>query len=133
MAFKLTKAEDATRTQLVSDLRTKATALEDAIREYNERVAALHAEVLAQHVDAYNEAVSNARDFVEEIQTRAQEEFDGKSERWQEGDKGQAAQSWQEEWAGTSLDDIDMDEPQGIIEPTMDHADTLEGLPEAAE
>lgn len=57
-------------------------------------------------ITTYNLAAKNAREFVEEIASRARDTFDEKSERWQEGDAGQALNSFAEDWEAINLDPL---------------------------
>lgn len=106
MAFKLTKQETAEQANLVEELREAFSKAQDEIR-------------------SYNELVEKARNYTETVAARMREEFDGKSETWQEGDRGQEAEGLINEWEGVDLREVD--EPEG------DHADTLEGLPAGTE
>lgn len=129
MAFKLTKTESKTRENLVAELEIAASALNSAVEAYNEAVKAAWEE-LAPAIEAYNEKVGEAREFAEGIAERAQEEIDGKSDAWRDGDRGTAAQAWQEEWAGVDLSDVEIDEPEELEAPDPAHRDDLENLSE---
>jgi hypothetical protein len=106
MAFKLTKDEKAERDRLIKELRARATAIADAVTDYNE-------------------VLSEATDFAAGISVRADDEISEKSERWQEGEKGAAAASWRDGWDNIDLDEVDA--------PDTEHADNLENVPEVAE
>jgi hypothetical protein len=63
MAFKLTKKQIAERDALAADLRLKAALLVVAITEYNETSSTV-APAARDAIDAYNEAIEAARDFI---------------------------------------------------------------------
>jgi len=105
MSFELSANELKTRDQLLADLQRVTTALEDATNDYN---------TVVDDIDTY---VSSVRD-------RLQEEFDEKSEKWQEGDKGSAASTLIEEWSSMDVGHVEVDLP--IYE-------ALENLPTASE
>jgi len=105
MSFELSANELKTRDQLLADLQRVTTALEDATNDYN---------TVVDDIDTY---VSSVRD-------RLQEEFDEKSEKWQEGDKGSAASTLIEEWSSMDVGHVEVDLP--IYE-------ALENLPIASE
>jgi peptide subunit release factor 1 (eRF1) len=96
MAFKLNKTE---------------------IKQHQDLSAALRAafdEITAATI-AFNEAIGNARDFASRVAGEREENIGNKSEAWQEGDRGQAAQAWVESWAECDLGE--MDEPdESIVE-----------------
>jgi hypothetical protein len=59
----------------------------------------------------------------------ARDEFDARSERWQESNPGIKVRSWIEQWE-VSLDDIDLDVPEQLLEiDPEEHAFEIEGAP----
>ena len=106
MAFKLSKEQLANRAALTADLRDKARALNIAIAEFNRGVGPF-AQAVAEAQDAYNETLDVARNLADGIAEPAREQFDAKSERWQEGENGMRVRSWIEQWE-MSLDDIEL-------------------------
>jgi hypothetical protein len=106
MAFKLTKDEAARKTHIM------------------EALAEARAEIEAAG-DRYNEVLEQARAFAQEVAEDRRADWDLKSERWQEGDKGQAADAWISEW-----ENFDSEE---AAEPDMDGAADLDNLPDCAE
>lgn len=132
MAFKLTKTEAARRNGLAKALAERADALRDGIECFNAAASEHWAEVEAAR-DEYNRALEEARSFVEEVREARQAEFDDKSERWQEGERGEAAAAWLAEWEQPDLDDVELDGPEPVEEPDLGHAEALVDLPDAAE
>jgi hypothetical protein len=63
----------------------------------------------------YNETVERARNLAGQISDTAQEDFDAKSERWQDSDTGIQVRSWIEQWE-MSLDDVDLELPEPLEE-----------------
>ena len=79
-------------------------------------------------IDAYNEILSEAKGFAEDISRQQEEYYDERSDAWQDGDKGQEYQSWQEEWANWQPDDV----PHIALEADPDieeHGEELTQLP----
>lgn len=101
--WKLTKDEKQRRDELIEDLRTAASVIEDA-------------------VTAYNEKLSAAQEFIEEVASRIESDKDDMSDKWQEGDKGEAVQGWIDSLREGDFDDLEFDTPE--------HADSLENMPE---
>jgi hypothetical protein len=132
VAFKLSKSEAARRDELARALAEKADALRAKIEGYNDAMAKCW-EAVACAVEEYNYALADARSFVEEVHTQRQGEYDDKSERWQEGERGEAAAAWLGEWEQPDLDDVELGEPEPVEEPDLEHAEALENLPEAAD
>lgn len=78
-------------------------------------------------INIYNEALNAAREFVEETKNRLQEEFDAKSESWQESERGNSATDMIAEWENLDLgDDVDLSD-------TLNHSGLLEDLPTESE
>lgn len=130
MAFKLDKQEIGRRDQIVTDLTEGRDKLEDALAVYNDEVTKLR-QPLDAAVLAYNEAVESARGFAEDIATQADGEIDDKSDRWREGENGQAATAWKDEWEGALFEEVSVEYPEDIVVDGVDHAETLDQLPEA--
>ena len=74
---------------LATALREAKDKLVIAIDEYNAATTDPRAAVESA-LKEYNEALAEAKGFAEDIANEAESEFDNKSEKWQEGDRGQA-------------------------------------------
>ena len=125
MTFKVSKEQLTKRDALAAELRQKAATLNIAIAEFNKGIEPLvHAAAEAQA--NYNETLEAARTLTGNVAEAAQEEFEAKSERWQESDKGIEVRTWIEQWE-MSLDDIELALPEPLeeIDPE-EHADELE-------
>jgi len=90
MAFKLTAEE--------------AKTFEDLRGTYNQTK-----ELLQHAVDNYNEILTQLAEFRDSLLERLQGEFDEKSEKWQESDKGSAVGAMIDEWENLNLEEIDQD------------------------
>ena len=88
---------------------------------------------LTAAVEAYNGILADARGFAEDIASTAEAEIDEKSDKWREGDKGEAAALFRDEWQNLSLDDVEIDLPEEITFDDPDHAAVLDGAPVEAE
>lgn len=132
MTFKITKAQIAERDALVTDIRAKADALEAAITAYNDGIEKL-ATALSEAAEEYNGALADVQDFVSGVAEDGRAEFEEKSERWQEGEKGQYADAWLQQWESLELEDFEFDAPEPVeeIDPSS-VSDPLADLPESA-
>jgi hypothetical protein len=131
MAFKLDKGDLARRAELVDDLRELWGKVEDAVSVYNAEVAKLK-EPLEKAIADYNEKSLEAAGFAEDIGNAADGEIDDKSEKWREGEKGEAAIEWKDAWQGVEIGELEMDWPDEISVEAPDDADNLEQLPAEA-
>jgi hypothetical protein len=124
VAFQLTKAELKERDEMVASVKEKQTALNTAIEEYNETVNEAWGK-LEDYVNEFNGALSDLRDFVEQAKDRLTGEYDDKSEKWMEGEKGTAVRIWIDTFGSIMIDDFDPDPPSEV-----DRLDDIEGLDE---
>lgn len=97
--LKLSKKQQAERDELIASLAAAKEQLiearqsvEDAVSQYNDRV------------NEVNEVAASINEFCENIVSRAEEEMEGRSEKWLESDRGEAAAAWIEDWQNVSLD-----------------------------
>jgi hypothetical protein len=88
------RPEERTRSEL-EQLVGDAT---DGLEVLREKIGELVTEFNEKYVTPLAEKMTEAYGFVEDIVNERQTDFDDKSERWQEGERGQAAQSWLQDW-----------------------------------
>lgn len=128
MAFKLSKEELKRRTNYFDELTVLRAELEDAINVFNAEVEKLKEPVTAA-LTKYNEVVEQARGFAEDIAREADEEIDSKSDKWRDGEKGQAAILWKDEWERADLSDFEITFPDELPGDLPEHPEILDGLP----
>lgn len=85
--LKFTTHERAALAFAAAEAEAIHAEIEDLIAQYNADIAAL--------VERFADATDIARGLVEDAASAADVYFDDKSEKWQEGDRGQAYQAWQ--------------------------------------
>jgi hypothetical protein len=129
MALKLSKAQRAKRDEFVTRLNEASGKISTAVDEFNSALETLKAPIEAA-VEAYNEIVVEAKEFTDEIAGDADNEISEKSDTWQEGERGQAAVGWKDEWQSIDLDEIEVELPDEISFDEPLHADDLESAPE---
>ena len=126
MAFTLSKAQDARRTELVDKYR-------DKFREY-ERIFGKSLKLVEQAesdingaIASLNEVIGEMNEFIEEIKDNWQGQFDDKSETWQEGERGQAVSNLISEWETqfNIIDDVEFSQ----IDMADDEIEQFENLP----
>jgi len=128
MPFKLNKEQSAKRRALAADLRAKAAVLNVAIAAFNRGIEPL-SRAVAEAQAGYNEALEMARALAASVAETAREEFDAKSERWQDGETGTQVRSWIEQWE-MNLDEVDLELPEALEELDPDaHAGELDDAP----
>jgi hypothetical protein len=94
MSFTLTNEETTVLATHQAKLDLCADAIEDAIREYND-------------------ALEEAKGFLESVTERLQEQFDGMSKRWMESEQGDAADTFIRRWSDvvSGIEDLDTTTP----------------------
>lgn len=127
MAFKLTKSEVQQHTHFYEELEVRQTRLDDVVKlledlegtddpedaaeleAFNKRKKEV-ADDLKLAIDAYNQHAAEINSFCADIASAWQDDYDNKSETWQEGDKGQAVYSLIEQWNEFHIEDADEDD-----------------------
>lgn len=132
--MKLSKMTQQSIAMLVDAVKTEQTKVADALAEFNAAMAGRR-DSFAAVVTAYNASLEDLKGTLEAAKDEQQEEFDGKSERWQEGDRGQAAEEWITalESACDSLDPIAVALPEEVEAPDFPDLDDIEALPSQPE
>lgn len=105
---RLSKEQDDRWTDLLGDVDLQSEQLDSA-----------H-DAICQAVDAYNEELAEysgkvqaLRDYRDELVAEMQCYYDEKSERWQDGEKGAAYQTWIDEWETLDIPD----DPEPLEQP----------------
>jgi hypothetical protein len=80
-------------------------------------------EALGNAVSTYNDVLSDAREFRDELVSDMDSFASERSDKWQESEAGQEYDAWKDEWEQLDLDDIDPPE-----EYELEHADSLDQL-----
>lgn len=127
MAFKLNKDENQQHQQLIEDLRTTYEKIETL-----KKADPICITDLRLQIASYGVIVDETEDFRDTVASRLRSEFDDKSEKWQEGDKGSEVNEFITEW-----EDVTFETPEIPIDVTEfecdDFSETLEGLPTGME
>lgn len=118
---KLTKADLQRRDDLTERLRSSAEALE---QEHTDLTTAI--ETFNRKLDAHNEIINEASGWRDDLVSEIDEFVSNKSEKWQDGDKGQAVADWKNELEQLDLGEIEHVEVPDL--PDLLHADTLEQM-----
>jgi len=127
MAFKMSKQEIKERDEFVDSLRKKLETLNAAVTKYNEVVAEAYG-ALEDEINDFNGSLSDARDFVERLKDDFTGQYDDKSEKWQEGDKGSVVRDWLDTFDNVSLYDAEIEASDPVGEVDVDGIDELENL-----
>jgi hypothetical protein len=133
MLFKLGKEQTAARDTLATRLQEEREALDTAVTAFNDAMTTARAD-LQEKIDAYNEVLAEAKSFVDDVAQNWQNDFEEKSERWQEGEKGEAVAAMIEAWQNADLEEVSVDMPDEEVSFDAEmHDELLNDLPSEAE
>lgn len=85
---------------------------------------------LGRAIRRHNDAVAAARQFVAAVAEDLRDQYDGKSEKWQESEAGQAADAMVTEWEDAALEDV---APVRVLLPDPPHFEEGLNLPEESD
>jgi chromosome segregation ATPase len=128
---KLTKEQLGRITDIAEKLRGAHSDLKNEIEDINGEIRALN-ERLDIAYGNYNQTVADAQSVRDEIASDLQNEFDEKSEKAQESEKGQAMQDAISEWESVEIDEAEyntLDELEELPDE-CDPADNIENAPQ---
>lgn len=127
---KLNKTQLKRRDAIGTAINDAHATLAVAIGKYNAQLLSMQQEVDGA-VEEYNEALSQARDFRDEVVSEMEDYAGDKSEKWTDSDAGTAFSDWKSEWEQVELEDVEVEYPDEIEVPD-NHQETFEALPEEA-
>ena len=127
MAVLIKSADVARRDQLVDNLRGEKAKLEDAVSVFNEAVQR-ELEKLNLVVEDYNAELDHVREFRDTVVGNLGEYIDGKSETWQDGERGQAVSQLKDDWENLTLDDLELFEVEILEVPDAPYEEELESV-----
>lgn len=117
----ISKDDSKRRDSLTATLNTEFAKLQDSHNVLLEAVAKYNADV-----EAFNEKLQEARGFCDDIANEIDNYISDKSDKWQEGERGEAYGAWRDEWQNVDITDIEtIADPEA---PDFD-ADILDSLP----
>ena len=125
---KLAKKQLKQRQDLSAQMEAAKEELEAAVETYNGAMSEAW-EKVSEALNRLNETITAADEFRSEIESEQEEYYDERSERWQEGDAGQAYQAWKEDW-GTELSEVEMEKPDDLEMPDVEAVENFEMLNE---
>lgn len=155
--FALTRTESRQRDEVVKKIRETLDALNTAFQEYNAKAESVHAKLqdavdtynnevqelrdqLQPTIDAYNEALTEAKTFAEDFASRIDDEFEGRSDRWKDGDRAASVREFIDSWQALEFEELELEDFENADTPGADTLDEIEGetialaeLPEAPE
>jgi hypothetical protein len=126
---RLSKKQEKEREELVRRLAEAGKLVDYRFSELLSKLKAAP-EDLNEAIRNYNLVLLEAGSFVQAIGEDFRAAFDEKSERWQEGEAGQEAESFISEWEsfeGSNIPEVAIIDPE--LEEKPCHAKALEDLP----
>jgi len=125
--IKLTKIQVQEKAELLEELQKAESTLASRVEAYNEKMREEFTSV-EESLGTLNSVIERVNNFMTDVGTSCQDEFDGKSEKWQEGERGQAAADFISTWSDT-IDEAELEMPDELETP-IGMSETFEALPE---
>lgn len=113
---RMSRAQQKEIDEQVSVIMEASSALEAAINDYNAAIEPVKGP-LEEALGSYNEALSTLREIYEGIAQEAADHFSERSERWQEGEKGQQYQSWMDTLNDPGIENAELEVPEDLELP----------------
>lgn len=126
MSFKLNKSEQQQLNNLRDEVERKIESFERAKEKDDEALNNALNNALAELMVT----LSEIRDFISGVSGRLRDEYDEKSEAWQDGDRGQEVDEFIQQWedAENIFEDPEIEGP--LVEMCLDEYDQqLDDLP----
>ncbi len=111
--LRLSKKQQSELAELESNCYLEASNLETAIATFNQTLGAAK-EKLEEDQQKYNDELEKLRDFRDGIVSEMDDYIADRSEKWQEGERGQNYVSWKDEWEQLDLEPIELSLPDEL-------------------
>lgn len=130
MAFNLTKDEKKRLAEYRDRLGKEQSDMSAILEEQAEVIEAAY-EKINGAIETYNGVLADARGFIEDIVSERNGDFEDKSERWQEGERGEVIREWIDSFdnAMSELEDVEAIEHESFSVDVA-HSDVLDALEE---
>ena len=126
----LSKDQVKERLTLVAAIRDAYAELEGAVDGCNATIEAERQKVEARQ-EALNARLQEAREWASGLVEAMRDYCDERSEKWREGEAGQAYEEWKAAYEGFDPEEMDVDLPGELELPECEVAEELDSLPEA--
>lgn len=126
---RLDKDDTQRKAALADELDAAYTALDAAIADYNLAVATKWIPVQSA-IDNFNEVTERAQGFRDDVARQIEDYMGERTEKWLEGERGQAYEEWRSAWDSAQLGTIELVQPDDIDLDIFEiqSADTLRDL-----
>lgn len=126
MAFKLNKSELSRRDEILNDLRTRLDSLSALL---DKPIPTEIPNKVMEAAATFTVVLTEAEDFRDEVATRLRDEYDEKSEFWQDSDRGMNVYEMLEQWEGADFSDCGLDILNPELDGLEDYIEEFENLP----
>ena len=113
---KISRTQQAEINKAVDALGEAGKALAQAIDSYNEALEPLRVDIEAAR-DTYNEKIADLKAVYVDIAGEARAYYDDRSQKWQEGEAGEAYSEWVDQLDEPQIEEIDLDLPEPLEMP----------------
>ena len=127
----LNKKQSTELAEHVKKLADADATLGEAVDQFNLDVEFAKGK-LENVLEEYNDAVESANEFRSGLADSMETYQDERSEKWHEGDAGQAYASWFDSWAN-EFPDAEIEFPEPVEKPDTEALDQIQELSESPE
>jgi len=128
--MKLKQKQIKERAALSAKVGIARTELETELDAFNAAVRIFWEDRLLPKIDAYNQALTDAREWIEERHGEIDEFIASKSERWQAGNRGILARAMSDAYSQVDLEDVELTMPELNLDDVENHEDMIDQLPD---
>ncbi len=125
--MKLSKEQKSLEKEILVRLEKAAEDVKDCIVDANDTISKLNDRIKEVTIN-YNDELDRIRVYRDEVVQELSDFIEEKSEKWQEGEKGQELIEIKDEWEGLDLDDLDELEVQEVEEQDLLHGEQFGDL-----
>jgi len=124
----LTKDQSNQKAKIARALHDVGEELADAVNRYNAQMSALYSPI-EELQGRYNELILEAQGFLEGVQEEQEAYIEDRSDRWREGDAGQAYSEWADAWR-IGLEEVEVYAPEPLDDLVLEEAELILELPD---
>lgn len=128
----LGKKQRARHTELWGELDEAEDKLQAALDRFKEAAETVWDKEVQPALDELNEIREKANEFIVEVTGDAENYYNDRTEKWQEGDAGQALETFRGTWENGEMDPLELEMPDLTVEFEPD-APEFEVLPAEVE
>lgn len=123
---RLSKQDRDDMAKALADIEARVNTLDFFIRRYNDAVAEARSDV-ETNLELLNQAITDADELRATLADNMDNYYDDRSDKWREGDAGQAYYDWKEQWSHP-FEQVELDIPYELEMPEVEAIELIGSL-----